>query len=135
MLDFKKQIASTLENLDFESDPYAKNKQQELMAMDICADSIILLAQRYAQKLEELAQNETDPKRRDELFEMARICNKVPANAPKTFHEALQHYWFIHLGVISEINVWDSYNPGRLAARAYLRSRGTFHGRRRHPAR
>lgn len=35
-------------------------------------------------------------------------------NAPQTFHEALQHYWFIHLGVITELNPWDSFNPGRL---------------------
>jgi len=26
----------------------------------------------------------------------------------------LQHYWFIHLGVITEVNPWDSFNPGRL---------------------
>jgi formate C-acetyltransferase len=23
-------------------------------------------------------------------------------------------YWFIHLGVVTELNVWDSFNPGRL---------------------
>jgi formate C-acetyltransferase len=26
----------------------------------------------------------------------------------------LQHYWFIHIGVITELNPWDSFNPGRL---------------------
>ena len=45
---------------------------------------------------------------------MAAICRKVPANAPETVHEMLQHYWFIHLGVITELNPWDSFNPGRL---------------------
>jgi len=45
---------------------------------------------------------------------MAEICEKVPANAPETFHEALQYYWFVHLGVITELNPWDSFNPGRL---------------------
>jgi formate C-acetyltransferase len=38
----------------------------------------------------------------------------VPAHAPRTFHEALQAYWFVHLGVITELNTWDSFNPGRL---------------------
>jgi pyruvate formate-lyase/glycerol dehydratase family glycyl radical enzyme len=38
----------------------------------------------------------------------------VPAHAPRDFREALQHYWFIHLGVISEANPWDAFNPGRL---------------------
>jgi formate C-acetyltransferase len=45
---------------------------------------------------------------------MAAVCRKVPANAPDTIHEMLQHYWFIHLGVITELNPWDSFNPGRL---------------------
>jgi formate C-acetyltransferase len=26
----------------------------------------------------------------------------------------LQYYWFVHLGVVSELNPWDSFNPGRL---------------------
>jgi trans-4-hydroxy-L-proline dehydratase len=43
----------------------------------------------------------------------------VPANAPKTFWEALQYYWFIHLGVITELNTWDSFNPGRLDQHLY----------------
>jgi formate C-acetyltransferase len=34
-------------------------------------------------------------------------------------HEALQHYWFIHLGVVTELNTWDSYNPGRLDQNLY----------------
>jgi formate C-acetyltransferase len=38
----------------------------------------------------------------------------VPAHAPETFWEALQYYWFVHLGVITELNTWDSFNPGRL---------------------
>jgi len=31
----------------------------------------------------------------------------------------LQHYWFIHLGVITEYNTWDSFNPGRLDQHLY----------------
>ncbi len=50
---------------------------------------------------------------------MARICRKVPANAPETFHEMLQYYWFVHLGVITELNTWDSFNPGRLDQHLY----------------
>ncbi|MGM0475547.1 MAG: glycyl radical protein, partial [Bacteroidota bacterium] len=42
------------------------------------------------------------------------VCRKVPAEAPSTLHEALQYYWFVHLGVITELNPWDSFNPGRL---------------------
>ena len=61
-----------------------------------------------------MANLEKDAKRRAELEQIATVCRRVPAHAPKTFHEALQHYWFIHLGVITELNPWDSFNPGRL---------------------
>ena len=53
------------------------------------------------------------------MVKMAAICRKVPANAPETVHEMLQHYWFIHLGVITELNPWDSFNPGRLDQHLY----------------
>jgi len=43
----------------------------------------------------------------------------VPANPPRSFHEALQMYWFVHLGVITELNTWDSFNPGRLDQHLY----------------
>ena len=38
----------------------------------------------------------------------------MPAHAPRDFWEALQAYWFVHLGVITELNGWDAYNPGHL---------------------
>ncbi|MFX1559304.1 MAG: glycyl radical protein, partial [Promethearchaeota archaeon] len=56
----------------------------------------------------------SDEARKEELLRIADICQHVPANAPRTFWDALQSYWFIHLGVIIELNVWDSFNPGRL---------------------
>ncbi len=64
--------------------------------------------------LEDLASVEKNDERKAELLKMASVCRKVPANAPDTVHEMLQHYWFIHLGVITELNPWDSFNPGRL---------------------
>ncbi len=113
-LDLKKEIAHEISNLDFFHDPNALNKREELKAMDIAADAIILFAKRYADALEELAKDEKNEDRKIELMQMSAICKRVPAHAPQTFHEALQHYWFIHLGVITEVNPWDSFNPGRL---------------------
>ena len=60
-----------------------------------------------------------DQQRKKELLEMASVCRRVPAHAPKTFHEALQYYWFVHLAVITELNPWDSFNPGRLDQHLY----------------
>jgi len=60
---------------------------------------------------------------RDIIFEtlpqMAEICKRVPAHAPRTFWEALQHYWFVHVGVTYETNPWDSFNPGRIDQHLY----------------
>ncbi|HDL03849.1 MAG TPA: glycyl radical protein [candidate division Zixibacteria bacterium] len=113
-LDFKKDIEVSLGKLDFYNDPDAYRKREQLTAMDIAADAIILYARRHAEKLRQSAGAEKDTSRKKELEEMAEICERVPANAPRNFHEALQSYWFVHLGVITELNTWDSFNPGRL---------------------
>ncbi len=113
MNDFKNQIDQITHSLNSHQKVFYE-KFEQLMAMSTCADAIVLFANRYAEKLEKIVASETDENRINELLEMVRICRKVPANAPETFHEALQHYWFIHLGVITELNPWDSFNPGRL---------------------
>ncbi len=100
--------------MDFFTDKNAFEKHEELKAMDIACDAIIMYSNRHADELEKIAIIEKDPERRKELIKMAKICRKVPAYAPETVHEMLQHYWFIHLGVITELNPWDSFNPGRL---------------------
>jgi len=113
-LSVKKEIADANENLDFYTDKNAVAKLEELKAMDICCDAIMMYAFRHAMELERLAMIEFNFARRQELLNMAEVCRKVPAYAPETVHEMLQHYWFIHLGVITELNPWDSFNPGRL---------------------
>jgi formate C-acetyltransferase len=113
-LDFKKEIQVSIAKLDFFNDSEAYKKREQLKAMEISAEAIITFAGRYAHELSRLAEAESVPTRREELKSLAEICKKVPANAPTTFWEALQHYWFIHLGVITEYNTWDSFNPGRL---------------------
>jgi trans-4-hydroxy-L-proline dehydratase len=119
MLDIKDDIRDAISKLDFKNDPQAFEKREELKAMDITADAIITFANRHAEKLEELSKSEPDATRKNELEEMAKICRRVPALAPRTFHEALQYYWFVHLGVVTELNPWDSFNPGRLDQHLY----------------
>ena len=119
MLDFKNEIQESNSKLDFFADSEAFSKREELRAMEICCDALIAYANRYSRYLSDLAEKETDNKRKDELETMAGICSRVPANAPRTFWEALQYYWFVHLGVITELNTWDSFNPGRLDQHLY----------------
>ncbi len=118
-LKLKEEIDKSVSLLDFENDKQAEEKLDELRAMEIASDAIIMYANRHAAELDRLAANERDPERREELIKMAAVCRKVPANAPETIHEMLQHYWFIHLGVITELNPWDSFNPGRLDQHLY----------------
>ena len=80
--------------------------------MAIACDASILFAERHADLAEEQAKKETDPKRKEELQKIAEVCRWVPANAPRNFWEAIQMYWFVHLGTITELNGWDAMNPG-----------------------
>lgn len=119
MLDFKQDIQSSLQKLDYLNDPQAYAKEQELMAMRICAEALIRFAARHAEKATELARQETDAQRRAELQHIAEVCAHVPAQAPRNFWEALQYYWFVHLGVTTELNTWDAFCPGHLDRHLY----------------
>jgi len=113
-LNIIEEIQIKIKNLDFCNDPKAFDKKEELKAMEIAAEALINFATRYSKALSELSNKEKNPFRKKELKEMAAICKRVPANRPQTFYEALQYYWFVHVGVITEVNPWDSFNPGRL---------------------
>ena len=112
-LDYKNDIIEARNNLDFLNDKEAFDKKSQLNAMEICCDAIIILGERYAAYARELAAKETDETRKAELLQIAENCDVVPAHAPKTFWQAIQMYWFVHLGVTTELNPWDAYSPGR----------------------
>jgi pyruvate formate-lyase/glycerol dehydratase family glycyl radical enzyme len=114
MLDFQQAIERSLGGLDYLNDPQAYAKQEELKAMHVCAGALIRFAERHAGRARELAEQEADPQRKAELERVAQVCSHVPAHAPRDFWEALQYYWFVHLGVTIELNTWDAFNPGRL---------------------
>jgi len=119
MLDIIDDIEKVIEDLDFLSDMEAFDKREELRAMKIAAGALIRYAERHAEKLLSMASEEKEGKRKDELIKMAEVCRYIPAHAPRNIHEALQYYWFVHLGVITELNPWDSFNPGRLDQHLY----------------
>lgn len=119
LLDVKERINRALEALDFINDPEATERQQELQAMSISCDAAILLAERHAALAEEMAQVESDAKRCAELLHIAQVCRWVPAHAPRTLQEAIQMYWFVHLGTVTELNGWDSMNPGHIDQHLY----------------
>jgi pyruvate formate-lyase/glycerol dehydratase family glycyl radical enzyme len=119
LLDFKRDIEHGMQKLDYMNDADAYAKQEQLKAMDICADALIRFAERHAEKALELAREEDDPDRKQELMHIAEVCSHVPAHAPRDLQEALQYYWFVHLGVTTELNPWDAFNPGKLDQHLY----------------
>lgn len=110
--DFRAEIAASRAALDWEGDPEAYDKDQELIAMDIACEAAVIFARRHARLAETLAASENEPERRAELLDIAAICDRVPARAPSTFREAVQTYWFTHLATITELNGWDAMSPG-----------------------
>lgn len=119
LLDTKALIAEALGKLDFINDPEATDKQQELQAMDISCDAAILFAERHAELAEQMAEDEPDAQRKAELLKIADVCRWVPAHAPRDLQEAIQMYWFVHLGTVTELNGWDCMNPGHIDQHLY----------------
>ena len=128
LLDVKARIEKRIAELDYIYDPEATDKQQELEAMAISCDAAILFAERHAELAERMAEEleKTLPQplhhregtgvglRIRELRKIAEVCRWVPAHAPRNLWEAIQMYWFVHLGTVTELNGWDSMNPGHI---------------------
>ncbi|OOM74987.1 4-hydroxyphenylacetate decarboxylase large subunit [Clostridium sp. BL-8] len=118
-LDYKEDIKKAITELDFLNDAEALEKKNQLSAMSIACDAIIILGERYAKLAREEAEKTSDPSWKADLLQIAENCDMVPAHKPKTYWQALQMYWFVHLGVTSELNPWDAYSPGRLDQHIY----------------
>jgi len=114
LADFQHAIDQSLSALAETDDPAAPAKREQLAAMRLACDAVMRWAERYAEHAERLAATVADAPRAEELREIAAVCRRVPRHAPRTFHEALQMYWFMHLGTVTELNGWDAMNPGHL---------------------
>jgi len=112
--DFKREIESSINHLSHLNDDAGAEKIDQLQAMSLTADAVITFAMRHSHEAKRLADLENEPGRKKELLKISHICSIVPGEKPDSFQAALQYYWFVHLGVIIELNTWDSFNPGRL---------------------
>lgn len=75
----------------------AFEKAYFLQSVIIAHRAIIGFAARFAQLASQLAANERDAGRRGELERIAATCRRVPAEPARSFHEALQSFWFMFL--------------------------------------
>ncbi|MGL5651516.1 MAG: trans-4-hydroxy-L-proline dehydratase [Paraclostridium sp.] len=112
-LDLKKEIEIAISKLDFVNDKEAYDKKAQLEGMAIACDALIIYGKRYHEYAKQLAEKETDEAKKKDLLTIAKNCEVVPANKPETFHQAVQMYWFVHIGVTTELNIWDAFSPGR----------------------
>ena len=114
MLDFKAEIARRSRRSTFVTIREAYDKREQLRAMSIACDAVILLRGASCRPGRNRGGRRGNPTAGRNCDAIADVCRRVPAHAPRDFHEALQSYWFCHLAVITELNGWDSFSPGHL---------------------
>ncbi|MEW6080729.1 MAG: glycyl radical protein [Bacillota bacterium] len=111
MSGIRRQVSEAIGALDYGAwDVLDKKAFYE--ALLVVADASVAFAHRYASLAEEVAGSCRDPRRRDELLSIARVCRRVPQYPAETFHEALQSFWFVHLILNLESNSY-AISPGR----------------------
>jgi len=92
---------------------YEELKAVELWkSMIITCNAVINFSKRYSRLAKEKAELEENPTRKQELEKIAEICNHVPENPPRTFWEALQCFWFVHIAAGLE-GTMSGNSPGR----------------------
>lgn len=85
----------------------SKEKQEKVdfwNAGIITIDGAEAFAKRYSELAKNMAEKEEDSDRKEELMEISERCQRVPIEAPRTFADAVQTVWFIHLIISIETN-------------------------------
>ena len=100
-----------MEGLRASDSDYAK-RSHFLQAVITSCEAVIRYAERYAELARTLASACSDPARKAELETIAQNCAQVPANPARTFHEALQSFWFVQMLLQMESS-GHSISPGR----------------------
>lgn len=95
--DIQAEAQAKLDALDPLSPVQSVEKRPFYQAMVIVCDAIMIWAKRHADLAREQAQAETDENRKNELLEIAEICDRVPAKPARNFREAVQCQWFVQL--------------------------------------
>lgn len=92
----KAQAEAKLQALH-ETEPEDARRKPFWEAIVIVCDAVMRYAERYAEEARRLAAAEADVQRKEELSEIARVCESVPRNGARSFREALQSVWFVHI--------------------------------------
>lgn len=73
------------------------DQKEFLQSVIIILEAVINFARRYSKLAKEMAAQEKNSERKAVLEEIGRTCERVPADPPRTFIEAVQFFFFIHL--------------------------------------
>ena len=105
------ETKSALSKLDV-SDPEYVSRTNFLYAVIESCEAVIGYAKRYAALAMEMAKEENDPLRKEELEKIAKNCTRVPEYGARDFHEACQSFWFVQL-LLQVESSGHSISPGR----------------------
>lgn len=100
---YEERAAKLKSELDL-TDPDSIDKYVFYKAVLIAIQAVHDFALRYSKLAKEMADQETDPQRKQELLEISRICRHVPYEPASSFKEAIQAVWFIQLVLQIESN-------------------------------
>jgi formate C-acetyltransferase len=101
----REEVQYQLAQVDQPYDHYqVQQKQDFYKAVLITIDAAIAYAQRYADLAQVKAAQETDPKRKKELEQIANVCRQVPANPARDWREAVQSVWLLHVVISCELS-------------------------------
>lgn len=100
---YKERARKLQSQLDL-CEPDAIDQNVFYNAVLIVLEAVHTFALRYSQLAKEMAEKENNEKRKAELLEISRICQKVPYEPADTFYEAMQSVWFIQLILQIESN-------------------------------
>jgi len=90
---------------------YAR-KSSFLQAVILSCEAVIRYANRYMVLAKQMADQETNPQRKEELLAIARNCGRVPERGAESFYEACQSFWFVQQLLQLESS-GHSISPGR----------------------
>ena len=107
----QKKIEERICNLDITM-PENLEKYHFYNSLLVVCEALIEFAKRYSIEAKKLSEKENNLQRKRELEKISKICKDLSVMPPKTFHAALQSFFFIQLIAQIESN-GTAISPGR----------------------
>lgn len=107
------EINRVIASFDYKNDPNVFKKRAFLESVKISYEAATNFVLRYAKLAKEMALKESDEERKKDLLKVAEVCQRIVEDSPRTFYEALQLVYFIHLLLHIESN-GHSVSLGRI---------------------